>query len=201
MKWHWTGAAVTVLACSLTGFAEESSTCGNALEVPALLPGAALTIESRPAEIDVVGTDRSGLRIVCSVDNAEAAHTVELHYTGLSDSGKLMVEGSSVTHGSVHLRVEVPRRTNLRIHMAAGQVDVDQVAGDADIDLYAGQITIARAPGEPYRSVDASVVIGDVKAEAYGVDKGGFFRSFTREASGGEFRVRAHVLTGQIDLK
>jgi hypothetical protein len=49
--------------------------------------------------------------------------------------------------------------------------------------------------------VDASVDIGDVNASAFGVDKGGFFRSFSRTTAEGEYRLRAHVLTGEIDLQ
>jgi hypothetical protein len=80
-------------------------------------------------------------------------------------------------------------------------VKVGDIAGDKDIDLYAGQITIATAGGGSYKSVDASVDIGDVNASAWGVDKGGFFRSFTKTTVNGEYRLRAHVLTGEIDLE
>jgi hypothetical protein len=45
------------------------------------------------------------------------------------------------------------------------------------------------------------VDIGDVKATAFGVDRGGFFRSFTRKLQTGEYRLRAHVMTGEIDLE
>jgi len=69
----------------------------------------------------------------------------------------------------------VPRKTNLRFHMGAGEVKVDGVVGDKDIDLYAGQISVSSPGGWTYKSVDASVDIGDVNASAFGVDKGGFF--------------------------
>lgn len=85
--------------------------------------------------------------------------------------------------------------------MGAGQVTVNHLEGDKDIDLYAGQITIATGDVSDYRSVHASVDIGQVNASAWGVDKGGFFRSFTRTTAGGEYRLYAHVLTGQIDLQ
>jgi hypothetical protein len=52
-----------------------------------------------------------------------------------------------------------------------------------------------------YKSIDASVDIGQVNASAWGVDKGGFFRSFTKTTADGEYRLRAHVMTGQIDLE
>jgi hypothetical protein len=48
--------------------------------------------------------------------------------------------------------------------------------------------------------VDASVDIGQVNAPVYGANKGGFFRTVSRAASGGEYSLRAHIITGQIDL-
>jgi hypothetical protein len=85
--------------------------------------------------------------------------------------------------------------------MGAGEVTVEDVSGDKDVDLYAGQIRILSTGERIYRSVDASVDIGDVKATAFGVDRGGFFRSFTRKLQTGEYRLRAHVMTGEIDLE
>ncbi len=104
-------------------------------------------------------------------------------------------------HGdSLHVKIEVPWKTNLRVRMPAGEVKVEEIKGDKDIDLYAGQITISSEHEWNYRSVNASVTIGQVSAAVYGADKGGFFRSFTRKSADGEYRLRAHVMTGEIDL-
>jgi len=84
--------------------------------------------------------------------------------------------------------------------MPAGEVKVEEIKGDKDIELYAGQITISSAHEWNYRSVNASVTIGEVRAAAYNADKGGFFRSFTKKTSDGEYRLRAHVTTGEIEL-
>jgi hypothetical protein len=84
--------------------------------------------------------------------------------------------------------------------MPAGEVKVEEIKGDKDIDLYAGQITVSSAHEWNYRSVNASVAIGEVRASVYDADKGGFFRSFTKKTADGEYRLRAHVTTGEIDL-
>lgn len=52
---------------------------------------------------------------------------------------------------------------------------MEQVKGDKDIDVGAGQITISSIHDGDYRSVKASVSIGEVRAQAYGADNGGFF--------------------------
>jgi hypothetical protein len=39
-----------------------------------------------------------------------------------------------------------------------------------------------------------------VKAPVYGAEKGGFFRSITRETANGEYSLHAHVIAGEIAL-
>jgi hypothetical protein len=84
--------------------------------------------------------------------------------------------------------------------MLAGQVTVDEVKGDKDIEVGAGQITISSIHDGDYRNVDASVIVGEVQARAFGTDKGGFFRNFSTRNSNGDYRLQAHVTTGQIEL-
>ena len=84
--------------------------------------------------------------------------------------------------------------------MFAGEVKVEQVAGDKDVEVGAGKITIDNH-NWTYRSVDAAVGVGQVNAPMYDANKGGFFRSISKSTQGGEYRLHAHVTTGQIDLR
>jgi DUF4097 and DUF4098 domain-containing protein YvlB len=84
--------------------------------------------------------------------------------------------------------------------MPAGDIKVEQISGDKDLAVWAGQITISNHNWN-YRSVEASVSIGQVNAPMYDANKGGFFRSVSKSSQDGEYRVRAHVTTGQIDLQ
>lgn len=198
MKLLCAAAGAALLACTMTGWGETYVRCGEPLDAPLHAHGS-LTIDSRPAGIEVVGTEKEAVHVTCSGDDASIEH-VKLRFAGASGTGKLTVSGERGPHNNLKIRVEVPRRTNLRIEMSAGQVNVNDVDGDKDIELYAGQITISSSHEWDYRRVDASVDIGQVNASAYGVNKGGFFRSFTRKSKGGEYLLHAHVMTGQIDL-
>ena len=189
-----------MIVCGAVGFAETVGDCDHPIEAP-LRSRAALVIESRPAGVEIVATDAETIRVSCTVDREEYGGYVELRFSGTPGYGRLNVTGDDVRNGNLHIRIEVPRKTNLRFHMGAGQVKVEGVAGDKDIDMYAGQIVISSAGGSSYKSVDASVDIGDVRASAFGVDRGGFFRSFSRTTADGEYRLRAHLMTGQIDLE
>lgn len=199
MKIFYAAAGAALLACTLAASGQAKSACGQTIEV-ALRSRADLTIHSRPAGLDIVGTDKETLHVTCKSDDTERARKVRLRFSGGTDSGTLTIEGPATHHGDLQIRVEVPRKTNLRVDMGAGEVQVEDVTGDKNISLYAGQITISSAHDWDYRRVDASVDIGEVNAPAYHVDKGGFFRSFTRRTDNGEYRLYAHVATGEIDL-
>jgi hypothetical protein len=192
-----TGAAL--LACNLAGFAQTEGACGQTLDAP-LRSRALLSIDSRPAGLEIVGTDREGIHLSCTARDVDNAGDIRIRLSGNQDDGKLTITGGPLKNGNFQIRIEVPRKTSLKIKMAAGEVKVEEIAGDKDIDLYAGQISISSARLWDYRSVDLSVDIGEVRAAAYGADKGGFFPSFTKRNADGEYGLHAHVITGQIDL-
>lgn len=197
MKLFCAGMALAALACGVAAHGEATGSCATGLEAP-LHDRGTLAVESFATGITVVGTDGTTLKITCT--NASDPHAVRFHLTG--DPGHEQLTLRSDHHqDNLGIRIEVPHRTSLRLHMGAGEVTVNNLEGDKDIDLYAGQINIGTGDTSDYSSVDASVDIGEVKASAWGVDRGGFFRSFTRTTAHGEYRLYAHVLTGQIDLQ
>lgn len=194
-------AGIALLACNIAGLAEAKIPCRQTLN-RALQPRAVLIIDSIPAGLQIVGTDQETLHVSCTAGSTEIAEGVALHFSPTANGGKLSIEGAHLQHGdnNLEITIEVPRRTNLGIRMFAGEVRVEEVKGDKDIKLGAGQITISSIHDGDYRSVNASVGIGEVQARAFGVDKGGFFRSFSRANSSGDYRLQAHVTTGEIDL-
>jgi hypothetical protein len=181
--------------------------CGQPLDA-ALHSGALLTIDSRPAGIEIVPTDaateKETIHVTCKPDSAEhdtdSSMRTHLQLSGTPSHTTLTITGVRLEHNGVQIRIEVPRKTNLELQMPAGQVTVEDVVGDKDIELKAGQITISSTHTWNYRKVDVSVGIGQVNAQVYGANKGGFFRDFHKQDAGGEYRLHAHVMTGQIDL-
>ena len=199
MKTLGIAAGATLFACNLVGFSQSDVPCGQTLDAP-LRPSALLTIDSRPAGIEIVGTDQEAIHVSCKADDMDSARHIRLRFSGTPTHAKLTITGAYLKHGNLQIRVEVPRKMNLGVQMPAGEVKVDEIVGDKDIELYAGQITISSDREWDYRNVDASVDIGEVNARVYGADKGGFFRVFRKENADGEYRLHAHVTTGQIDL-
>ena len=177
-------------------------TCDQTLTAP-LHARSMLGIESRPAGLEIVGTDEETIRVTCDArdgDNGNARR-IRLRFSPNATGGKLKIEGQHLRHEhGAQIRIEVQKRTSLMVRMFAGEVKVEQVAGDKDVEVGAGQITIDNHNWD-YRSVNASVGVGQVNAPMYDANKGGFFRSISKSTQGGEYRLHAHVTTGQIDLR
>ena len=195
-------AGAALFACNHAGLAETKVSCDQTLTVP-LRSSANLIIDSRPAGLQIVGTDNESIHVTCHGSNSDdtAAHIL-LQFSPNQDGGKLTIEGNHLRHDNgIQVRIEVPWKTNLSVRMPAGEVKVEEIKGDKDIDIYAGQITISSFHEWNYRSVNASVMIGEVRAPMYNADKGGFFRSITKKSAEGEYRLHAHIMTGEIDLE
>jgi hypothetical protein len=192
-------AGAAVLAWNLAGLARAEAPCGQTLDAP-LRPRAVLTVHSRPAGLEIVGTDQAAIHVSCTSGDEGDAQRIRIRFQGNQDDETLTIAGDLRKGNNVRVRIEVPRKTSLRVEMSAGEVKVEEIAGDKDIDLYAGQITISSTRPWDYRSVDVSVSIGEVNAPVYGTQKGGFFRGITKETADGEYSLHAHVITGEIDL-
>jgi len=192
-------ASAVVLAWSLAGLAWAETPCGPTLDAP-LRSRTVLKVHSLPAGLEIVGTDQAAIHVSCtSGDEGDAQH-IHIQFHGNQDNETLTIKGDSHKGNNVKIRIEVPRKTSLRVEMSAGEVKVEEIEGDKDINLYAGQIAISSTRPLDYRSVDVSVSIGSVNAPAYGAEKGGFFSSITKKTADGEYSLHAHVMTGQIDL-
>jgi hypothetical protein len=201
MRVPYLTTAAVLFGCAVTAFAQTTN-CDQTLSAP-LHARSVLVIDSRPAGLDIVGTDDETIHVTCEVHdgNTDNPRHIRLRFSPNAVGGKLAIEGEHLRHGNgAQIRIEVPKKTSLTVRMFAGDVKVEQISGDKDIQIGAGQITISNHNWN-YRTVDASVSIGQVNAPMYNANKGGFFRSVSETSAGGEFRLRAHVTTGQVDLE
>jgi hypothetical protein len=96
--------------------------------------------------------------------------------------------------------IEVPRHSNLWARLTAGELDVEAVEGDKNIELRAGSLQMDIPHPQEYGHRDASVTMGSLESSAFDVSKGGMFRSFEQQGPG-KYRLHAHVLTGEINLR
>jgi hypothetical protein len=177
---------------------ETSGTCASGFIVPADA-GMRLNVYSKPAEVELVGTDAREIRVTCRLgDDSDRASEVHIRFSKDEGVSRLAITGGP--SNNVHITIEIPHQTHLKVRVPAGAIHIKDVAGDKDIDVHAGEVTISGVSAQEYRSVDASVDIGEVRASEFSVDKGGFFRSFTRSSAEGLYRLDAHIITGSIRL-
>jgi hypothetical protein len=65
-------AGAALLAYNGSGIAQTEAPCGQILDAP-LRSRAVLTIDSRPAGLDIVRTDQEAIHLSCTVQDAESA--------------------------------------------------------------------------------------------------------------------------------
>src|ERR1700676_1852745 len=188
---------VCVFAMTAAARGETSGTCASGLTVPAEA-GMRLAVYSKPAEVNLVGTDERGIRVRCTVEDSARADEVHIQFRKDNGVSQLAITGGP--SNNVHVTIEIPRQTHLKVRVPAGAIHVRDVTGDKDIDVHAGEVTVSGVSPETYRTVDASVEIGEGRASQFSVEKGGFFRSFKRFSADGLYRLDAHIITGSIRL-
>jgi hypothetical protein len=189
---------LTVLGAPLLASDQFNGTCAS--EFRAAFPvGGNLRLQIRSGDTDVIGTDSPQIRIWCELKEPDQAKDVHIAFRRDANRGELVVKGGPTNNFRV--RVEVPRHSHLWVRSPAGDLKVSGVVGDKDIELYAGDLVITVGDPGDYRRVDGSVHAGDLNAPAFGVSKGGLFRSFQKENAGGRYHLHAHVGAGDVVLK
>jgi hypothetical protein len=148
----------------------------------------------RSGDVTIVGTDAAVVRVSCTIGNGQS-NDVRITFA----ANRLTIRGGP--HNDVRFRIEVPRSTNLVVRCSAGDFMLSGITGDKDIELNAGDLTIEVGDPASYRHVEASVLAGDLRASAFGIEKDGLFRSFDRNYPSGRYRLRARLLAGDLTLR
>jgi hypothetical protein len=181
-----------------TLFASDRSTCATPFEMP-FRQASELRLDLRAGDIDISGTDDAVVRVICELKEQERAEDIAITFEDNGKYGRLRIRGGP--DGDVRLRIQVPRQSNLIVRCTAGDLDVTGVRGNKDVALRAGDLTIEVGNPDDYALAEATVTAGDVNASAFGVHKGGLFRKFRRENSGGKYHLRASLWAGDIKLR
>jgi len=189
-----------LLSLSLAGFAQQSSSknaearqSGKNTEQN-FASGGKVEMHLNAGDYEIVGTDASKIRVTYTADQGNQVNvSTETHNT----SAKLTVEAQS--SNNLHVRIELPKRTDVIIRLSAGDLRVKGLVGNKDVETHAGDVQIDVGDPESYGQIDASVHTGDLNAEAFGVVKGGLFRSFNQKRKG-QYRLHAHVGAGDLRL-
>ena len=191
-------ALVFILLCSVISAAQSMRTAkqlDNHYELDFRHHGE-IRMRIQPSALQITGGDEDKIKVYCWSDRDDTSDVkVRLEANG-NTANVFVGEGP---HNDFHVEIQVPKKSDLYLRITAGKVDVNNVTGDKNIELSAGDLTVQVGDARDYGEVQASVYTGDLNASAFGVNKGGLFRSFHKQGPG-EYRLYAHVGAGQITL-
>lgn len=160
--------------------------------------GGELVLHLRSGEIRIAGTDENKVTVHASGRRGEDSTDIRAHFESSGNDGVLRVAGGPSS--DVTITVEVPRHSNLRVRIFAGEVELGGIIGDKDVALSAGDLNIDIGNAADYAHVAASVTTGDLNASPFGETRDGLFRSFEKSGNG-KYRLTAHVGAGDLTLK
>lgn len=165
--------------------------------------GGHIRIEPCSSTVKVIGSDDGKLRVTYAPDVVKNGKTVnaenvKVRIDVVSDHGDVRVSGCP--HNNFQMTVEVPKSSDLRVRMFAGELTISGIAGDKDVELHAGELTMDVGDPADYGRVHASVNSGDLEASAFNVSKSGLFRSFAQTGPG-KHALQVHVGAGDLTLR
>src|SRR5690242_19639544 len=150
-----------------------------ALANPTTLPfasGGVIVMKISQGEIEVVGVAEDRIRVTWQAKGRsfEGKAKVRLEQPA-GNQALVAIEGWD---DRLRYRIEVPRRSDVAIHMRAGELKVGGIDGSLDIDLIAGEINLSVPDPARYKAVRASVTAGQLTATPWRTDESGLWRSF-----------------------
>jgi len=160
----------------------------------AFAPGGQLTADLEAGDYDLEPGSGDAIVVTWTSDGSGQAR---VRLEGSGSQARLSVDHTP--RQNFHVRVEVPPRCDLRVHLTAGDLRIGPIEGNKDLFTRAGDLRVAVPRSESYGSVQASVWAGDIHASAFGGEKSGLFRGFQWRGTGA-FALRASAWAGDITL-
>ena len=160
--------------------------------------GGQLDLRIRSAEIHIVGSDEDKVQVRVEGKQGTESTDMKASFERTDRFGKLKITGGPSSN--VKITILVPRKSDLSIHIFAGDVEVKDIIGNKVVDLSAGDLTIAVGNTADYAHVEASVTSGSIEGGPFGQSTGGLFRSFEKFGNG-KYKLAAHVGAGDLTLK
>jgi hypothetical protein len=160
-------------------------------------PNWPLVIDLSSGDYQIVPSESDSIAVVYHEGAAADQRKVEVQIGSGHGQNYLKI---AAPKSNFHAVIEVPRRTDLRVRMTAGDLHVGEVEGNKDIEMRAGNLELNAVCPQDYAKADFSVRIGDLHAPSFNTAQSGFWRSFSTYGPG-KYRLHAHVGVGDLTLK
>lgn len=159
----------------------------------AFAPGGTVALDLSAGGYELRGTSENEVRVVIERGDSR---DVRCHVSVNGSKAKVEVEGPS---NNFHATIYLPGRSNLQVDQTIGDMEISGVEGNKNLSLGIGRIHLEVPSGAATPSFEGGVIIGDVRADAWNISKGGFFRSF-ESRSAGPYSIHAHVDIGDLEV-
>jgi hypothetical protein len=160
--------------------------------------GGTIRLHLESGGYEIIPTDSARIAVTYSARSEERLKNVKVAIK--ASQGRADVYVSNTPNNKFTATIEVPRESNLWVRLTAGDLNVGSVVGNKDLELRAGRLQVEIPRPQEYGHRDASVTTGSIEAGAFDVSTGGLFRSFHQQGPG-RYRLHAHVIAGEIDLR
>lgn len=157
--------------------------------------GGRVSLELSAGGYEIKGTPESQIRVeLDSGDKRDAACHIDVS----GNHAKVRIDGPS---NNFRATVYIPQKSDLDVDQTIGDLVVTNVEGNKNLGLNIGQIQLEVPIGTPQPSFEGSIIIGDLRAGPWSVEKGGFFRDFTMHSSSSPYSIKAHVDIGDLEVR
>jgi len=160
--------------------------------------GGTIRLHLESGGYEIIPTDSGKIAVTYSARSEERLKNVKVAIK--ASQGLADVYVTNTPNNNFTATIEVPRESNLWVRLTAGDLNVGSVVGNKDLELRAGRLQVEIPRPQEYGHRDASVTTGSIEAGAFEVSTGGLFRSFHQQGPG-RYRLHAHVMAGEIDLR
>ncbi|HVZ18472.1 MAG TPA: hypothetical protein VG897_15235 [Terriglobales bacterium] len=156
-------------------------------------PGGKVTLDLSAGGYTIQGTTNNKIRVeIDSHENRE----VQCRMNVSGSDAKIAIDGPS---NNFKATIYVPQRTDLNVDQTIGELIVSNVEGNKHLGLNIGRIQVEVPNTDAQPEFNGSVIIGDLQANAWGIEKGGFFRSYSTHSSS-PYWIKAHVDIGDLEV-
>jgi hypothetical protein len=160
--------------------------------------GGSIRLHLESGGYEIIPSDSGKIAVTYHARSLERLKNVKVAIKASQDIADVYV--TNTPNNNFTATIEVPRESNLWVRLTAGELNVGSVVGNKDLELRAGKLQVQIPRPQEYGHRDASVTTGSIAADAFDVSTGGLFRSFHQQGPG-KYRLHAHVMAGEIDLR
>jgi hypothetical protein len=178
---------------------ESEDQFSNAVE-RSFAPGGTVQLDLSAGDYRLTSGTDNRVRVGWHTLTAEQLAESKVSVTVRGKEAEILTSGPrGPGRSDFRVEIELPRRSDLRLRMTAGDLSIAGIDGHKDVKLRAGDLTIEVDDPTAYGLVDAWVTAGDITARPFGFSTGGLFRKFAHTGPG-RYELRASLWAGDLKL-